>query len=140
MEHWKDADEAIDTIVKLFENIKAKSEKVTNALTGVNQLVWYDYTVDGPDCSFYMDCRNGQFQLGKGHPGEDPDLTMKLSADLAHKCWSNKANAMLLITRGQIVVKGMAAKLLKLTPLLKDIGAMYNDTLTELGMEEKIIK
>lgn len=140
MKHWKDAEEAVDTIVKAFENVKEQSEKVRTAMSGVNQLIWYDYTVSGPDCSFYMDTREGRFEIAKGKPAEAPDLTMSLSADLAHECWSNKANVMMLMTRGQILVKGMATKLLKLTPLLKEIAEIYNATLSDLGMEEKIIK
>jgi len=67
-------------------------------------------------------------------------LTMSLSADDAHLSWSNKLNPVMAITRKKIRVKGSATGLLKLAPKLKKVAAIYEKTLRELGMEDKILK
>ncbi len=82
----------------------------------VNQLIWFDYTEDGPDCSFHVDGRDGKFLVKAGKPAEAPDLTMSLTADNAHLSWANKLNPVMAITRGQIKVKGSATGLAEAGP------------------------
>jgi putative sterol carrier protein len=99
----------------------------------INQLIWFDYTEDGPNCSFYVDCRNGARKVVPGKPPEKPDLTMSLSADDAHLSWANKLSPVMAITRDQIRVSGTATGLLKLAPKLKKVAAFYEKTLEEMG-------
>jgi putative sterol carrier protein len=65
---------------------------------------------------------------------------MSLSADDAHRSWSNKLNPVMAITRKKIRVKGSATGLLKLAPKLKKVAVIYEKTLTDLGMADKIMK
>ncbi len=139
MEFWKDEKEPISAFVKLFEN-SMKDEELMGGLKKVNQLIWFDYTQDGPNCSFWVDCRGGDVKVGAGKPDGDPDLTMSLSADDAHRSWSNKLNPVMAITRKKIKVKGSATGLLKLAPKLKKVAVIYENTLKEMGMEDKILK
>jgi hypothetical protein len=64
---------------------------------------------------------------------------MSLSADDAHRSWSNKLNPVMAITRKKIRVKGSATGLLKLAPKLKRVASIYGNTLREMGWEGKII-
>ncbi len=59
MEYWKDESEPIKAFLKLFESTKQDKE-LTDGLKKVNQLIWFDYTEDGPNCSYYWDCREQQ--------------------------------------------------------------------------------
>lgn len=77
---------------------------------------------------------------GAGKPTDKPDLVMTLSADDAHRSWSNKLNPVMAITRGKIKVKGSATGLLKLAPKLKKVAEYYNQVLQETGQASKIIK
>jgi putative sterol carrier protein len=138
MEFWKDETEPIKAFLALFENAK-KDPELSEGLKKVNQLIWFDYTEDGPNCSFHVDCRNGEIKAEVGKPEEQPDLTMSLSADDAHRSWSNKLNPVMAITRKKIRVKGSATGLLKLAPKLKRVASIYGDTLREMGWEGKII-
>ena len=106
----------------------------------VNQLIWFDYTEDGPNCSYYWDCRDGRLEAAAGKPAEKPDLVMSLSADNAHRSWSNKLNPVMAITRRKIRVKGSATGLLRLAPKLKKVAVHYERVLKELGWEDKILK
>jgi putative sterol carrier protein len=139
MEYWKDETEPITAFIRLFESAKDDEDLLTS-LKKVNQLIWFDYTEDGPNCSFHVDCRGGDVKVAAGQPAETPDLTMSLSADDAHRSWSNKLNPVMAITRRKIRVKGSATALLKLAPKLKKVAVIYEKALRDLGWEEKILK
>ena len=139
MEYWKNENEPIQAFVKLFQAAMVDDE-LTSGLKKVNQLILFDYTEDGPNCSFWMDCRSGNLNVGPGKPSEEPDMTMSLSADDAHRSWSNKLNPVMAITRKKIRVKGSAVGLLKLVPKLKKVAEIYVDVLKDLGWEDKILK
>jgi putative sterol carrier protein len=139
MEYWKDEKEPIDAFIRMSEEC-LKDDELNQGLIKVNQLIWFDYTKDGPNCSFYWDARGGQAKVGRGKPDDEPDLIMSLSADDAHRSWSNKLNPVMAITRKKILVKGSATGLLKLAPKLKKVAEIYNRVLKEMGMEDKILK
>ncbi|MBI5589413.1 MAG: SCP2 sterol-binding domain-containing protein [Deltaproteobacteria bacterium] len=139
MEYWKNENEPIQAFVKLFQSAMG-DEELTSGLKKVNQLILFDYTEDGPDCSFWIDTRAGNLSVGPGKPSEEPDMTMSLSADDAHRSWSNKLNPVMAITRKKIRVKGSAVGLLKLAPKLKKVAAIYSGVLKDLGWEDKIMK
>lgn len=139
MEYWKDQHEPITAFIKLFETA-ADDKELHEGLKKVNQLIWFDYTEDGPECSFHVDCRGDDIKVEAGKPAEQPDLIMSLSADDAHRSWSNKLNPVMAITRRKIRVKGSATGLLKLAPKLKKVAVIYNRVLNDLGWADKIIK
>jgi putative sterol carrier protein len=139
MEYWKDENEPIKAFLKLF-NAAKEDEELRTGLKKVNQLIWFNYTEDGPNCSFYVDCRGGKIESAAGEPAEEPDLVMSLSADDAHRSWSNKLNPVMAITRRKIRVKGSATGLLKLAPKLKKVAVLYEGALKDLGWEDKILK
>jgi len=139
MEYWNDQYEPVKAFLALFEEA-ANDADLSTGLKKVNQLIWFDYTQDGPDCSFHVDCRNGNLSVGQGKPAEEPGLVMSLSADDAHRSWSNKLNPVMAITRKKIRVKGSATGLLKLAPKLKKVAVIYSKVLKDLGWEEKILK
>lgn len=136
MEFWSSEKEPIEAFLKMFDKCM-KDDELSAGLKKVNQLIWFDYTQDGPDCSFWVDCRGGNLAAGQGKPADEPDLTMSLSADDAHRSWSNKLNPVMAITRKKIIVKGSATGLLKLAPKLKKVAVLYNEALEELGWGEK---
>ena len=139
MEFWKDTKEPIDAFLKMFEGCM-KDPEMSEGLKKVNQLILFDYTQDGPDCAFWVDTRGGKLSAGAGKPSDKPDLVMSLSADDAHRSWSNKLNPVMAITRGKIKVKGSATGLLKLAPKLKKVAEIYNQVLKDTGQEAKILK
>jgi putative sterol carrier protein len=139
MEYWKDESEPIKAFVELFQRA-LHDEELAQGMKKVNQLIWFDYTEDGPNCSCHVDFRGGQTKIGAGKPEEQPDLVMSLSADDAHRSWSNKLNPVMAITRRKIRVKGSATGLLKLATKLKKIAVVYEGVLKDLGWEDKIMK
>ncbi len=138
MEYWKDESEPIKAFLELFRRAQ-EDEELAGGLKKVNQLIWFDYTEDGPNCSFHVDARKDPIVVAPGKPSETPDLIMSLSADDAHRSWSNKLNPVMAITRKKIRVKGSATGLLKLAPKLKKVAIIYNQVLKDLGWEDKIL-
>lgn len=139
MEFWKDTNEALTAIVKLQEEV-FKDPDLKESMMKVNQLIVYDYSESDPGCKVWVDCRNGQLSTGAGDPPGEPDLILSLSADDAHRAWSNKLNPVMAITRRKIRVKGSATGLLKLAPKSKKTAEIYKRVLTDLGMADKILK
>jgi putative sterol carrier protein len=139
MEFWQDTKQPIDAFLKMFEKCM-KDPELSEGLKKVNQVILFDYTQDGPDCSFWIDTRGGKLSAGAGKPADAPDLVMSLSVDDAHRSWSNKLNPVMAITRGKIKVKGSATGLLKLAPKLKKVAEFYNEVLKESGLDDKILK
>ena len=138
MKFWKNETEPIEILVKLFNKVK-EDEELGADVKKLDQLIWFDYTQDGPNCSFYADARGDEVIIAPGKPADEPDLTMSLSADDAHRSWSNKLNPVMAITRKKIIVKGSATGLLKLAPKLKKIAVIYKEVLKEAGKEDIIL-
>jgi putative sterol carrier protein len=137
MKYWKDEAEAVKAFMALWVAC-SKEQELLDGMKKVNQLIWFDYTESGPNCSFNVDSRDGKMIVAAGKPAETPHLTMSLTADNAHLSWLNKLNPVMAITRGQIKVKGSATGLLKLAPKLKKVAVIYEQVLKDLGMEDKI--
>jgi len=138
MEYWKDETEPIKAFLELFRRAQDDPE-LAQGLRKVNQLIWFDYTEDGSNCSFHVDSRKDPMVIAQGKPSDEPDLIMSLSADDAHRSWSNKLNPVMAITRRKIRVKGSATGLLKLVPKLKKVAIIYNQVLKDMGWEDKIL-
>ena len=139
MEYWKNENEPIGYFIKLIE-AAVKLPELSDGLKKVNQLILFDYTEDGPNCAWWWDTRGGEIKYGAGIPEGKPDLVMSLSADDAHRSWSNKLNPVMAITRKKIRVKGSATGLLKLAPKLKKIAEIYEQILREEGREDPVLK
>lgn len=138
MKYWKDQSEPIKAFTRMYA-MGFQDEELKPGLEAVNQLIWFNYTQDGPDCSFWVMAKPGQLAVGPGKPQEKPDMTMTLSADDAHLTWLNKLNPVSAIARKKILVKGSATGLLKLAPKLKKVAQIYTKVLTDLGWADKIV-
>jgi putative sterol carrier protein len=138
MEYFKDEKEAIDLFIKLFEE-GFKDPDLAESLKKVKQLIWYDYTQSGPNCSFWLDCRGDELKVGPGKPADEPDLVISLSADNGHRLWLNKLNSVVAITTRKIKVKGSLKGLMKLSPKMKQVGELYVKVLKDEGKDHLII-
>ena len=131
--YFSDVNQAVSLFVEAFRR-GADNPDIARAVADLNQLVYFDYTQDDPAASFYMDTRGGAMTVEAGAPADKPDVAMINSLDTAHKAWSNKLNPVVAMATGQIKAKGSATGLLKLAPLLKHIGPIYEQLLEERGL------
>lgn len=132
--YFSDVNLAIEVFVETFRRA-AERPDIAGMVADLNQLVYFDYTQDDPAASFHMDTRGGQLQVAAGAAADRPDVTIITSLDNAHKSWSNKLNPVVAMATGQIKAKGSATALLKLAPVLKHLGPIYEQVLTEKGLD-----
>ncbi len=78
-------------------------------------------------------------QLIKGEFKGEPEVTMSMDADFAHKFWHGKANLVTALTRRQVKAKGNVPKTLKLLPILKPAYDLYPDFLRDKGLERLVL-
>jgi putative sterol carrier protein len=134
--YFKDAQEVYDVIGKLFVDI-ANDEELAPKFRKANTIVQYDYRE--PDSTITVRLQEGQpGDVDFGDTDMEPEVTMSMEADTAHKFWLGEVNVTVALARGQIKARGPVAKILKLVPLTKPIFPRYKAQLTEQGRQDLI--
>jgi putative sterol carrier protein len=134
--YFKDADEVYATIGKLFQDL-ADDEELGPKFRKANTIVRYEFR--NPDSVLTV-------RLQEGEPGDvdfgdsemEPDVTMSMEADTAHRFWLGQVNVTVALARGQIKAKGPVAKILKLVPLTKPVFPRYVAQLEAQGREDLV--
>jgi putative sterol carrier protein len=83
-----------------------------------------------------LDGQEGQVDLGPTQL--EPEVTMSMEADTAHRFWLGKVNVTVALARGQMKAKGPVAKILKLVPLVKPVFPRYQAQLERQGRTDLI--
>ena len=136
-EFWSSTEEVSKAVLGMLG--KAYQDPVIKSkAAAMNNLLVFKY--HDPDVQIWIDSRGGTLNYGSGDPPGHPDVQMSLSADDAHRTWSNKLNVMVAMTKRKVVISGNATKILKLTPLLKKFTEAYNEVLKEMGKESIILR
>ena len=123
MAYFKDAQEVYDIIGKLFVDIAA-DEELAPKFRKANTIVQYAYRE--PESTI-----TGETEM-------EPEVTMAMEADTAHRFWLGQVNVTVALARGQIKAKGPVAKILKLVPLTKPIFPRYKAQLEAQGRQDLI--
>jgi hypothetical protein len=134
--YFKDADEVYATVGKLFREL-AEDEDLAPVFRKANTIVQYAYTE--PDSTITV-------RLQEGEPGDvdfgetemEPEVTMKMKADTAHRFWLGRVNVTTAIARGEIRPQGPVSKILKLVPLTKPVFPRYQAQLEADGRRDLI--
>jgi hypothetical protein len=134
--YFKDADDVYATIGRLFVELTADDE-LGPKFRKANTIVRYEYS--NPDSAITV-------RLQEGEPGDvdfgdsemDPEVTMSMEADTAHKFWLGDVNVTVALARGQIKAKGPVAKILKLVPLTKPVFPRYKAQLEAQGRTDLV--
>jgi putative sterol carrier protein len=134
--YFKDAQEVYETIGKLFVDLVA-DEELAPKFRKANTIVRYEYRE--PDSTITL-------RLQEDEPGEvefgdsdmEPEVTMAMEADTAHRFWLGEVNVTVALARGQIKAKGPVAKILKLVPLTKPVFPRYKAQLERQGRDDLI--
>ena len=136
MAYFKDAQEVYDTLGKLFQQL-AEDEEMAPKFRKANTIVQYDYRE--PDSVITVRLQEGQpGDVDFGETEMEPEVTMSMEADTAHKFWLGQVNVTVALARGQIKAKGPVAKILKLVPLTKPVFPRYKALLEADGRQDLI--
>ena len=129
--YFRNDQEIYETIGKLFEGLRDDPELFPK-FQKANTIVRYEFREPDSEITVKMlDGEPGQVDLG---PSEmEPEVTMSMEADTAHRFWLGKVNITVALARGQIKAQGPVAKILKLVPLVKPVFPRYEAQLEEQG-------
>lgn len=136
MGYFKDADEVYATVGKLFREL-AEDEELAPMFRKANTIVQYDYTE--PDSTITVRLQEGQpGDVDFGETEMEPEVTMRMKADTAHRFWLGRVNVTTAIARGEIRPQGPVSKILKLVPLTKPVFPRYQAQLEADGRRDLI--
>jgi putative sterol carrier protein len=134
--YFNDADEVYATIGKLFQDL-ADDEELAPKFRKANTIVRYEFR--NPDSVITVRLQEGQpGDVDFGESGMEPDVTMSMEADTAHKFWLGQVNVTVALARGQIKAKGPVAKILKLVPMTKPVFPRYKAQLEAQGRQDLV--
>ena len=137
MAYFKDADEVYAVLGKLFQDIVADDE-LGPKFRRANTIVRYEYSE--PESVITVRLQEGEPpEVDFGVTDMEPEVTMTMEADTAHRFWLGHVNVTVALTRGQIKAKGPVAKILKLVPLAKPVFPRYAAQLEAQGRSELIL-
>jgi putative sterol carrier protein len=134
--YFKDAQEVYDTMGKLFVDL-AEDDELAPKFRKANTIVRYDYS--NPDSAITVRLQEGQpGDVDFGESAMEPEVTMTMEADTAHRFWLGKVNVTVALARGEIKAAGPVAKILKLVPLTKPVFPRYKAQLESQGRSDLV--
>jgi putative sterol carrier protein len=133
---FRDADEVYETIGKLLQDI-AEDEDLAPKFRKANTIVRYEYR--DPEAIMTVRLQEGQpGDVDFGDSDMEPEVTMSMDADVAHRFWLGQVNVTTALARGQIKASGPVAKILKLVPLAKPVFPRYKAQLEAQGRTDLV--
>jgi hypothetical protein len=134
--YFKDAQDVYDTIGKLFADL-AEDDDLAPKFRKANTIVRYEYRE--PDSAITVRLQEGQpGDVDFGDSDMEPEVTMAMEADTAHRFWLGKVNVTVALARGEVKANGPVAKILKLVPLAKPVFPRYKAQLEAQGREDLV--
>ena len=131
MAYFRDAQEVYDTLGQLFVEI-VEDEELAPKFRKANTIVRYEHS--DPEAVITVRIKEGEeSQVDFGETELEPEVTMTMEADTAHRFWLGQVNVTVALARGQIKATGPVAKILKLVPLTKPLFPRYKALLEERG-------
>jgi hypothetical protein len=133
---FEDEQDVYNTIGKLFVEIAADAEMAPR-FRAANTIVRYAFTE--PDAAITVRMQEGQpGDVDFGDSDMEPEVTMTMAAEVAHRFWLGQVNVAQALTRGEIRAEGPVAKILKLVPLTKPLFPRYKALLETQGRTDLI--
>jgi putative sterol carrier protein len=129
--YFKDADELYDTLGRLFVEI-TQDEELAPKFKKANTIVRYEHS--DPEAVITVRIKEGEdARVDFGESELEPEVTMSMAADTAHRFWLGQVNVTVALARGEIKATGPVAKILKLVPLTKPLFPRYKALLEQRG-------
>src|SRR5215208_4106597 len=110
---FTDAQDVYDTLGRLFVGIANEAE-LAPKFRKANTIVRYQYSEP------------------------EPEVTMRMAADTAHRFWLGEVNVTVALARGEIKAEGPVAKILALVPLTKPLFPRYKALLEADGHSDLV--
>lgn len=133
---FKDTDMVYEVLLGFYEMLKT-DDRIGPSLNRTDLCIQFRYT--NPDAVITIDATGDDIAIVKGEFAGEPEVTMSMNADFAHKFWHGKANLVTALTRRQVTAKGNVPKTLKLLPILKPAYELYPEYLKRKDLARLIL-
>jgi hypothetical protein len=127
MTYFQSSEDFYDHVGGLIEQVLS-DEKLGPTFSGEDMVVRFEHT--DPDAAVTVVLRRGEpgsAQFGRSEI--EPDVTMSMPADIAHRFWLGRVNVPVALVRGEIVASGEIERLLRLVPLATPAFTIYRSRL-----------
>jgi hypothetical protein len=132
--YFKDADELYLFVGRLLQDLSDDPD-LGPQFRRANTIV--QYRTSNPDAVITVKLIDGeQGQVDCGETELEPQVTMWMEADLAHRFWLGQVSPTRALARGQMQAKGPVAKILKLVPLARPGFDRYEAMLEAAGRDD----
>ncbi|MDX6583725.1 MAG: hypothetical protein QOI10_2909 [Solirubrobacterales bacterium] len=131
---FKTDQDVYDTLGRLFVEL-AGDEELGPKFRKANTIVRYQYSE--PESALTVRLQEGQpGDVDFGESEMEPEVTMTMAADTAHRFWLGQVNVTVALARGEIKAQGPVAKILALVPLAKPVFPRYRAQLEAQGRSD----
>ena len=136
MAYFKDADEVYATVGRLLVDLM-EDDELGPKFRQANTIVRYQYS--DPDAAITVLLHEGEpSRVDFGESEMEPEVTMTMDADTAHRFWLGEINVTVALARGQIKAAGPVTKILRMVPLAKPAFPRYRAQLEAQGRGDLI--
>jgi len=136
MAYFTSEQEVYDTLGKLFVDM-VDDDELFGKFRKSNTIVQYRF--HDPDSQITVRMKeDDEPKVDLGTTDLQPEVTMTMDADTAHRFWLGQVNVTVALARGQIKAKGPVAKVLRLVPLARPVFPRYEAQLKEQGREDLV--
>jgi len=136
MAYFASEQEVYDTLGKLFVDM-VDDDELFGKFRKSNTIVQYRF--HDPDSQITVRMKEDEEpKVDLGATDLQPEVTMTMDADTAHRFWLGQVNVTVALARGQIKAKGPVAKVLRLVPLARPVFPRYEAQLKEQGREDLV--
>jgi putative sterol carrier protein len=134
MSYFTSDQEVYDTLGKLFVDLMEDDELMPKFRRS-NTIVQYQFRDPESQITVRMK-EDEEPKVDLGPTDMEPEVTMSMDADTAHRYWLGKVNVTVALARGQMKAKGPVAKILKLVPLTRPVFPRYKAQLEAQGRQD----
>jgi len=136
--YFADEREVYEYIGGVFASVVADPQLAETFRRAVPDTV-VQYRFHDPEATITVEVpRDGQARVDCGATDLEPELTMEMQADVAHRFWLGEVNVTVALARGQITARGPVPKVLKLIPLMKPTFPRYRARLEAAGRSDLV--
>jgi putative sterol carrier protein len=133
---FKDSNMLYDVLIGFYEELK-EDYQIGPALAQTNMVIQFIYK--NPSATITIDTTGDDIVIHKGEFKGNPEVTLSMNADFAHKFWHGKANLVTALTLRQVSAKGNLPKTIKLLPVLKPAYEKYPQYLRDKGLDNLVM-
>jgi L-ribulose-5-phosphate 4-epimerase len=95
--------------------------------------VTFLFTVKDMDQEFFLSFADGKVGAGLGQPSGEPDVRLKMSADMLDGMFTGRVNAMKAAMGGKLSFSGDTGKAMAFQRIQKDMGRLYSAAREKIG-------